>query len=298
MKMMKVHWTTMIRISLTILLMVSVSTSVAQRVKTVEAEYTYHAPENITMEQARRTALERAKIQAIADEFGTIVSQYNATRIENTEGKTMIDFTSIGDSQVKGEWIETIGSPQYSIFYEDNMLVVKATVKGKVREIISAQIDLKSKILRNGTEDRFEDDRFRSGDDLYLSFKSPIKGYLAVYLMDADKEAFCLLPYQKQQTGIYPIEANREYLFFSERNAPAEERSFVDEYTMTCSRSIEHNQIYVIFSPHSFAKAVDSDTNKGLPRQLSNDDFNKWLVKCRKQDKDMIVRLIPIEIEK
>ena len=41
----------------------------AQRVKTVEGEYTYHAPENVTIEQAKRTALERAKIQALADEF-------------------------------------------------------------------------------------------------------------------------------------------------------------------------------------------------------------------------------------
>ena len=84
----------------------------AQKLKTVEGEYTYHASENVTLEQAKRTALDRAKIQALADVFGTIVSQYNATQVKNTNGHSSIDFTSIGGSEVKGEWIETIGEPE------------------------------------------------------------------------------------------------------------------------------------------------------------------------------------------
>ena len=71
-----------------ILLLTLLTTSVfAQKVKTVEGEYTYHAPENVTIEQARRIALERAKIQALADEFGTIVQQQNVTRVENSNGE-------------------------------------------------------------------------------------------------------------------------------------------------------------------------------------------------------------------
>lgn len=101
-----------------------------QKLKTVEGEYTYHAPENVTLEQARRTALDRAKIQALADAFGTIVSQYNATQVKNRNGQSSIDFTSIGGSEVKGEWIETIGDPIYNTMYEDGMLVVSVKVKG------------------------------------------------------------------------------------------------------------------------------------------------------------------------
>ena len=84
------------------------TTAFAQKVKTVEGEYTYYAPENVTMEQAKRTALDRAMIQAIADEFGTIVTQQNATRVENQNGRSDIDFLSIGGSEVKGEWLETV----------------------------------------------------------------------------------------------------------------------------------------------------------------------------------------------
>ena len=286
------------RYFIVILLLVFTSTAFAQKLRTVEAEYTYYAPENVTLEQARRTALDRAMIQALADEFGTIVTQQNATRVENRSGQLDIDFLSIGDSEVKGEWIETIGEPIYNIRYEGNMLVVVCKVKGKAREIVSAGIDFQAKILRNGTDDKFESDQFRSGDDLYLSFQSPVSGYLAVYLVDAEGQAYCLLPYRNQTDGIYPIESNRRYLFFNTRLAPSTELPFVDEYVMTCERSSEHNQLYVIFSPNQFVKATDSAVKNSLPRELSYADFQRWLVKCRKYDKDMTLRLTHISITK
>ena len=264
----------------------------------VEGEYTYYAPENVTLEEAKRTALNRAKIQALADAFGTIVSQYNATRVENRNGRSDIDFSSIGGSEVKGEWIETTGEANYDISYEGRMLVITVHVKGKAREIVSASIDFQARILRNGTEDKFESDQFRSGDELYLSFQSPVSGYLAVYLVDTDNQAFCLLPYRNQADGIYPVKANRRYLFFNIKEAPQQERAFVDEYVMTCERTSEHNQIYIIFSPNQFAKAADSESDDRLPRELSFENFQKWLVKCRKQDQEMNLKINPIAIEK
>lgn len=261
----------------------------SQKMKTVEGEYTYHAPENVTLEEAKRMALDRAKIQALADAFGTIVSQTNATHVQNRNGGSGIDFLSIGGSEVKGEWIETVGEPQYDISYEQGMLVVKVSVKGKAREIVSAQIDIKAKVLRNGTEDKFESDEFRDGDDLYLSFVSPVSGYLAVYLVDAEQKAYCLLPYRSQTDGIYKVEANRRYVFFNIKEAPPQERQYVDEYVMTCSRSSEYNQIYVIFSPQPFAKAADNASAETLPRELNYKELQKWLTKYRKKDKSMNV---------
>lgn len=270
----------------------------SQKMKTVEGEYTYHAPENVTLEEAKRIALDRAKIQALADAFGTIVSQTNATHVQNRNGNSDIDFLSIGGSEVKGEWIETVGEPQYDISYEQGMLVVKVSVKGKAREIVSAQIEIKAKVLRNGTEDKFESGEFRDGDDLYLSFVSPVSGYLAVYLVDAEQKAYCLLPYRSQTDGIYKVEANRRYLFFNIKEAPPQERQYVDEYVMTCSRSSEYNQIYVIFSPQPFAKAVDSSSSETLPRELGLEDFQKWSTKYNIKDNNMQIQLKPILIKK
>lgn len=282
-----------------ILLALSVLFSVtgfSQNIKTVAGEYTFHAPENMTLEEAKQTALDRARIQALADEFGTIVSQTNTTHMQNSNnGGTDIDFFSIGGSEVKGEWLETIGKPVYDIKYEQGMLIVKVYVKGKAREIVSAQIDVRAHVLRNGTDDKCESDEFRNGDALYLSFVSPVKGYLAVYLIDDKRTAYCLLPYRESTEGIYKIQANRRYVFFHADQAQRHDCN-IDEYVMTCSCGQEHNQIYVVFSPQAFAKAADNAHGELLPRDLPFEDFQKWLQNQRKRSKDLQYRVYPIKI--
>ena len=276
------------RFCLIIILLLSFPTTFfAQQVKKVVGTYTYYAPEDISLDRAKRTALERAQIEAIAEAFGTDISQHNSTRVTNKNGHSDIDFLSISSSDVKGEWIETIGDPEYTIHYDKNMLVVKCVVKGNIREIESAPIDIKAKVLRNGTEDRFESSEFRNGDDMYLSFQSPTDGFLTVYLLDDNGDAFCLLPYRKQTDGIQKISANTTYTFFSEKDVALADRTIVDEYTLTCENNTENNQIYIIFSPNSFVKANDNDIGEYLPREIDAKAFQKWLAKVRRKDKQL-----------
>ena len=268
----------------------------AQRTEKVRAEYIYHAPENISLEEAKRIALERAKIQAIADEFGTIVSQSNTTMVSNRNGESSTDFFSLGGSEVKGEWIETIGEPLYDINYEQGMLVVKAIVSGRIREIVSAQIDIKAEVLCNGTDLKFARTDFKNGDDLYLYFQSPIDGYLAVYLLDdVSQMVYCLLPYKSSSEAVTPIEHDKPYIFFSAKHT-GDKAHLVDEYIMTCNSSVERNTIYVVFSPNEFAKANSNNVEELLPQELSFEEFQKWLVKGRNRDKGMIVEIKQIII--
>lgn len=161
------------------------------------------------------------------------------------------------------------------------MLTIKVSIDGKAREIKNASIDIEAKLLRNGTEEKYESDEFRNGDDLYLYFKSPINGYLAVYLLDENtQQVFCLLPYKSSGEPAYKIIHDKPYVFFSCQKAE-EKPSEVDEYTMTCEHLIEQNIIYIVFSPNMFAKAFAEDENIGLPRQLPLKEFQKWLGKCK-----------------
>ena len=289
----------MIRSLFTSILLSVAVVSFAQKVQKVTATYTYYAPENVTLEEAKHTALDRAKISAIADAFGTLVSQSNSTVITNQNGESDNRFYSLGGSEVKGEWIETFKEPVYNIRYEGGMLVVSVEVTGRIREIVSAGIDFTAKILRNGTEEKFESSEFRSGDDMYLYFKSPIDGYLAVYLLDeTTQEVYCLLPYKASGEGAYRIEHDRPYILFSTKNESSNP-SIVDEYTMTCSRDVEFNDIYVIFSPIPFTKAnANETTDDVLPRQLSYEGFQKWLVKNRKKDKQLAISSKQLKISK
>lgn len=291
------------KVILSLLLATIIIPAFAQKVKTVEGEFVYYAPENVSPAEAKRYALQQAQLNAIADEFGTIIAQTNLTRIEGNNEQSSTRFNSFGSSDVKGEWIETIGKPEYNTEYENGLLIVKCKVKGKARELVLSQAEFQAKVLRNGTEDRFESEQFRSGDELFLSFKTPINGYLAVYLVDDDEVVQCLLPYSGQQNGIYQVEANKRYVLFSEKESPHDQ---VDEYVLTANHKVEHNQMYVVFSPNQFFKAVDASSQKeveskdiaGFPRELSFEDFHKWLAKCRRRDKEMSLKKIMITIKK
>ncbi|WP_303013536.1 DUF4384 domain-containing protein [uncultured Bacteroides sp.] len=268
----------------------------AQKTEKVCGEYIYYAPADKTLEQAKLIALERAKLQALADEFGTIVSQSNASMMKNENGKTDSHFFSLSSSEVKGEWIENLEEPEYQISYEQNMLVVKCTVCGKARSVTNKAADFTALILRNGVEEKFADTSFRNGDDMFLAFQAPADGYIAVYLIDQSSTAYCLLPYQQDNDGQQPVKQGEKYVFFSPRSA-RESASLVDEYTLTCKDAVEYNQVYVIFSPNPFTKAIDSRQDSSLPRELSYEKFAEWLSKCRKRDERMGVKKIDIEIK-
>jgi hypothetical protein len=274
----------------------------AQKVETVYGEYTYVVPDNVSKAEARDIAIERAKIQAIADKFGTTVSQNNATVVTNIDGKANVDFSSIGATDVRGEWIETQGEPEVvNATTPEGRWTITVKIKGKAREIVSAKVDIVAKVLCNGTEAKFENDKFKEGDDLYLLFSSPVKGCVAVYLMDDSQTAYCLLPYRGDSDGMQPVEAGKSYVFFSTEQAPDADKAFVDTYYMTCEKSAENNRLFIIFSPNQFTKANDEATDNTtlvLPRQLAYKDFNAWLAKNRNKDKDMQVIEKVITIEK
>lgn len=272
----------------------------AQKPKVVEVkgESDYYAPGYMSTDHAKEKALEQTKIKLISDEFGTNITQMNSTIVANRDGYSNIDFISFSSSDVKGEWIETIGDPIFNVSHDSGITIVHCTVKGVIREVLSAPIDIKAKVLRNGTTDKFEGYDFKSDDDMYLSFQSPVDGYLAVYLLDAEGNAFCLLPYRAQTDGIQKIDANKPYTFFSIADAPVAERNLVDEYTMTCSGEFESNQIHVLFSSNAFTKANDNDLGDFLPRELSNKDYQKWLAKVRKKEVNLTLKRALISIKK
>lgn len=278
--------------------------SSAQKMLTASGEYTYHAPENITLEQAKAIAIERAKINIIADHFGTVVEVNNSTIVSNVNGESSVTYRSLGDSKVKGEWIETIGEPKVSVTYEQNMQVVHVWIKGTIREIKAAKVQFEMAVLKNGIEDRFESDEFRDGDELYISFQTPVDGYVAVYLYDHSGVSR-LLPLKHQSDGSQFVTQGERVVFFEHKRSQyypelgRNVESIYSEYTLYCEEDNELNRIYVIFSPNKFSRPIDNTTiGNDMPAMLSSKDFQSWLAKSRKQDVDMCLKIKDIIIRK
>ena len=268
----------------------------AQKMHNVSGEFTYYAEDNETINQAKLKAMERAKLNALAKVFGTVLSQDTYSTDKVVEGKEHSTFTQLTSSEVKGEWIEDIKDPEFTINYMQNTLVVTCKVNGTAREISNESTVFEAIVLRNGTNKRYEDIHFKDKDDLYLYFRSPVDGYVAVYLVDETPTAYCLLPYLNNRTGIHKVNSGKEYVFFDANGLKT--NTDIDELSLSSDKDLDNYKMYVLFSPNPFTKAVDTMTTENQPRQLSYDDFSKWLGKVRRREPKMGMKVIKFDVSK
>lgn len=277
--------------------------TMAAKVEKLSIVYDYVSANSQESEQeARMHAFEQAKQQALEDKFGVDVSRIVVNQQQEVVGTRDIDYQDafylLGGSVSRGQWVETtveevIGEPRY----EGGEWHLRVRVEGTGRLRKGEPIDLMAALIHN-EHDRESRQTFYDGDDLYLRFSSPVSGSLLVYLVDNDQQAYCLLPYENSSIGYYPVEANKEYLFFSEKSD-----AHATEYTLNTERGIEQNVVYVVFSPNALTKAKDkkagkNQRNEQLPRQLSYKEFLDWLSRNQTRDERMVVKPEVITIKK
>lgn len=269
----------------------------ASPVKTVKGEYTYYGDKATSPAECKRLALEGARLDALAKEYGTIVTQdvLQADRIDS-KGEAN-KFLSLSSTEVKGEWIADDGEPEFEITLDkDDNLVVRCKVKGKAREISNESTEFDARVLRNGTKPGNASTDFYDGDDLYLYFTAPVDGYVSVFLSLEDGNVYQMLPYLSDTKGEAKVKRNYDYVFFDPTKA---EGTFgtPDQFRIATAGVIEFNKIYVVFSPSYFAKPVMRARNSmGELPSMSEDDFSKWLVKSRRNDSKMGVRQMNLKI--
>lgn len=284
----------------------------AQDVKKVKGKATIRVEKHMSEEEAKMKALELAKRNALADEFGTEIIEGNTTTISNTQtGRSQasgsVNFQSIAESYVNGEWLGEDKPPRFEKFYKDDYLWIKCKVWGKARRMDRVRTDLTVKTMRC-PDLKCENVKFVEGDDFFIYFKAPVKGYVSIYLADQEN-AMCLLPYMNDDKSFVSVEPDKEYIFFSRDNAPEEEANIVDEYELAAETNLDLNRLYIIFSKNSYDKAamktlkaetVYGEEHEGyeLPKMLSLADFKKWLLVNRTKDKTMQLNVIDITISK
>ncbi len=254
-----------------------------QQTAVVSATYTYFAPESMAVDEAKHIALERAKIEAIASEFGTVVTQSNTVVLSNSNENSETRFYSVGGSDVKGEWIETIGQPQYNITYVKGILTVTVKVKGRIKEIDSTAPEIELKTYRNGVSQNNETSDFLDGDDFFMTVRPSVDGYLVAYLLDETaKKVYRILPYQQDSARNVKLKEGQLYTFFLSEGADELSRALIDTYTMTCQETIEFNRLYVLFSKNPISVTSDEiKQNEELPLEVDEKRFRDWMLRKR-----------------
>ena len=287
-------------ISIIVLLLVVSGYMRAAEPQRVSVTYEYNSNDrNESQALAEQHAFEYAKRKAIEEQFPILVT--SSTALSTTEqvqnGSSTLDehFYSSYQTIARGEWI---GLPEEKVlesYHNGEHWVVKVHVEGLMREKTAKPIELSYAFIRNQAE-RENRIQYTDGDTLLLRFQSPVDGALCLYLVDAEKAptAYCLLPSETEKKGYQPVTADKKYTFLD----------FKDQsVVVNTSREQEFNTLYLLFSPNSFAKALDRKGGKNkdgdlLPRNLSYSDFQEWLVKAQTADEQMVVIREVIEIRK
>lgn len=262
-----------------LLLMVPLRAAASKPVK-VSGEFRYIGTENQTISECKRLALEAARLDALAREFGTKITQDIVQQeIVSTSGEASL-FDSRSHTSVNGEWIADEGEPQFKVeMSSDGSPIVYCKVKGTARELTNDTVEFLAQPLRNGSPD----ENFRSGDKMTLRFRSPVDGYVAVFLIDNKGTAYTLLPYLANTSGTVAVEKGKDYVFFDPLRA-YKGSDEIDEMILMTDEPIERNILQVLFSPKPFTRPNDSGNGEETPRSLSQYDFNRWLNSCKSND--------------
>lgn len=289
------------RLVFSIILLALALVSNAQKAVTVTGDYRYVVPDNVSRTDARNIAIERARNEAMAKEFGTVVSQTNTTTTKVVGDKVETGFISIGGTESKGLWLSDIKEPEVRTFYENDVLVVTAKVWGKAREIKNSETEMDIKILCNG----IESERFKDKDKFSIDFKSASKGYVAIFLCtdNFDDPIFCLMPYNNENGEPREVKGNNQYTFLSDKDPhyPTTMEKNGKTYkvqptTLTTEKAVEFNKIIIVFSKNKFTLPISED-GKYVP-ETPADKFIKWLRKNRINDETMQVIEKTVEIRK
>lgn len=262
--------------------------SMAQKPVKVHGKATLVVSDNddITPMEAKRECIKRAKNEAIKEAFGEVISS-NTEMVDATDanGNELNSFVQNTSMSARAEWVEDIKEPAVTLDVQDGRIVYTAEVWGWAREIPLARIDFTWKVLCGGKDDCHESNKFANRQRIFVKFRTPVDGYVALYLLDSTKkEASCLLPYKSNRRGQHRVQAGRDYVFFDSECDP-----MAICYRLTTDEPVEMDQIVLMFSPNPFTKCNEITGDRKHPNSLSIEDFENWLRKQRDRDRDLVV---------
>ena len=248
-----------------------------------------------TLVQVKERAKVEAELDALNEAFGTGV--YQESNLNIIAGKSYFNY--IGTTRVGGE-IHDVLDEKYTreLSESGDAIWITCTIKVKVSPA-TPKADIETFSL-NLPDVQSRSQLFKSGDELYLYFKSPVSGYLSVYL-DDNKDISKLFPYHQDVShpATFPVEADKEYILFQEK--VIDDNLLGHELELYTPLEKEGNILHVFFSESDFKKPM---VNK--PKQLKNGGFTpetvtrknyeRWIKNTKSNFKDFIDYPIPIEI--
>lgn len=267
----------------------------------VSGESVFVVPETMSIAEARTVAASRARIDALAGKYGTLVASMNTVGMSDG---TVNRFSMLGTSEVKGVWLKDTREVWQRMELDEatQQLYIRTKVWGKARPLAVAATPVVAETISDDGDTGSTATEFRNGEKFYLHFRSAADGYLAVFLIDEAGSVFTCLPYPSQRQNTVPVRKSADYVFFSKRRpAAVTAESDIRQYFLTAEKDMEQNRLCIVFSPNDFTLALDEkqgvSANGQQVGRYSFDDFNEALFRQRMADgrmqvvfKDIVIR--------
>ncbi|NJK86584.1 MAG: hypothetical protein HC906_12065 [Bacteroidales bacterium] len=262
----------------------------------------------ISKKQYEEEAYQMAVNNAIDKYFGSsVMSNYEHLSSTEMQGRSVSSQTDFRNNYLSsypnGIWVMDKSRKCYEEQDARKNWWMTCKVTGIAREIESAKVQFLAETLY-GTDPKInKSESFNAGESGYVFFKSAEPGYLIIFYDDMKTVQRCL-PYNAMNETALKIEANKEYIFFSQQHADyMADKTQVDEIEYFTDVPIDYNQYYLVFSPEPFKGYLlnspeNMENGYSTFRSMEREKFHKWLQENRIRNKDLQVKIIGVSIKK
>ncbi|MCK5906654.1 MAG: hypothetical protein KAG37_03640 [Flavobacteriales bacterium] len=297
-----------------------------QRVEVVESSRQYYDMDVFNSYQKREKKKFIKQQEAILSKqatrralFKAFPSSLTAASVKFSENVKFDQFSAKTQSTYKRYMHEFANAQLVEVtdtdcrrFEENGEICIECTVSIIAAKIPESNIDIKVATYDGTDLELNAETDFNEGQNLFLSFLSPISGYISIYLDDF-KETSRLLPYyyDSKNEACIKVEADVEYLLFSAKkeNDKFNNVELVDELSLSTNSSYDLNRIYILYSKTPFDKPLlnvpnenrfANEQNDGylIPKNTQSENFMNWLQKKRLREKNFQIEIIDISIKR
>lgn len=248
----------------------------------------------------KKRIVDMAKINALENAFGKVIVQGTNTYIENTSTgertQTNTSMNVIANSMVLGEFVEervtklewvVRDNPSNSTGMGQELWLL-CEVDGKAREITGSSVEFEAYTLNCNNPENCQTEVYKNNERLYLDFKTPVDGYLSVFIKDFEEDVvYRVFPYsgmKGQYESAVPVNADQEYVLFSEAHHkqyfPELSTRVMDPVAVQTNKEQLFNRIFVVFSPVPYNKPIlTAHPEWGGIKTVDFDKFQEWLNK-------------------
>ena len=289
------------RYIISLLLLFIISPLFAQKEKEVRASYSMELPKNLTMEQLEQSCIEQARLKAIGDAFGYLISETTVDKTQENSAGFNGSFAVLTKTNVQGEWLRNISEPLLNWEPANKTLKLTATVNGVIREFPKtgkAKIEIH---LSNDPKMSNDITLFKDGQDLFASFQSSSKGNLSVFYVDhSSNEVYRLIPSaSSNDKNTVEVLSDKVYQLFQIVSPFSENKSIPAlSLSLPNGKDIQMDELVFIYSPADIRKPSLTYNSDAKMYLMKFTEFEQWKTTSVQTNPEAVIKSVTISIVK